>query len=141
MLVDKILEQIKGEHYLKWPRPLHLSPNVHDKKKYYRFHKDHDHYTENCRDLKEQIEELIRKGKLQRFMKKGEHSRSKDDHKDKREASPRDEVRTAQCLPSMIGEIKMITRGPSTGRSFKSLKKSYQRQVNNVHRMPLMKQR
>ena len=59
MLVDKILEQIKGEHYLKWPRPLHLSPNVHDKKKYYRFHKDHDHYTENCRDLKEQIEELI----------------------------------------------------------------------------------
>ena len=74
-------------------------------------------------------------------MKKGEHSRSKDDHKDKREASPRDEVRIAQRLPSVIGEIKMITRGPSTGRSFKSLKKSYQRQVNNVHKMPPMKQR
>ena len=63
MPVDKILAQVKDEYYLKWPRLLHLSPNVHDKK-YFRFHKDHGHYTEDCRDLKEQIEELIRKGKL-----------------------------------------------------------------------------
>ena len=64
MPVDKILTQIKDEHYPKWPRLLHSSPNVCDKKKYCRFHKDHDHYTEDCRDLKEQIEELIWKGKL-----------------------------------------------------------------------------
>ena len=53
MPVDKILAQIKDEHYLRWPRPLPSSLNVRDKKKYYRFHKDHDHYTEDCRDLKE----------------------------------------------------------------------------------------
>ena len=41
----------------------------------------------------------------------------------------------------MIGEIKMITGGPSIGGSFKSLKKSQQRQVNNVHRIPPLKQR
>ena len=64
MPVDKILAQIKDEHYLKWPRPLHSSPNVLDKKKYCRFHKGHDHYTKDYKDLKEQIEELIRKGKL-----------------------------------------------------------------------------
>ncbi|XP_023882196.1 uncharacterized protein LOC111994538 [Quercus suber] len=56
MPVDKILAQIKDEHYLKWPRPLHSSPNARDKNKYCRFHKDHGHYTEDCRDLKEQIE-------------------------------------------------------------------------------------
>ena len=28
MPIDKILVQIKDEHYLKWPRSLHLSPNV-----------------------------------------------------------------------------------------------------------------
>ncbi|XP_065629148.1 uncharacterized protein LOC136067349 [Quercus suber] len=44
---------IKDEHYLKWSRPLHSSPNVRDKNKYCRFHKDHGHYTEDCRDLKE----------------------------------------------------------------------------------------
>ena len=28
IFVDKILAQIKNEHYLKWPRPLHSLPNV-----------------------------------------------------------------------------------------------------------------
>ena len=53
MPVDKILTQIKDEHYLKWPRPLHSSPNIRDKNKYCRFHKDHGHNTEDCKDLKE----------------------------------------------------------------------------------------
>ena len=53
MPVDKILMQIMDKHYLKWPRPLHSSPNVRDKNKYCRFHKDHSYYTEDCRDLKE----------------------------------------------------------------------------------------
>ena len=81
MPVDKIFTQIKDEHYLKWLKPLHSSPNVHDKNKYCRFHKDHDHHTEDCRDLKEQIEELIRKGKLQKYVKKGEYSKFRDDNK------------------------------------------------------------
>ena len=79
--VDKILMHIKDEHYLKWPRPLHSSPHIHDKNKYCRFHKDHDHYTEDCRDLKEQIEELIRKGKLQKYVKKGEYNNFKGGNK------------------------------------------------------------
>ena len=59
MPIDKILMEIKDEHYLKWPRPLHLSPHIRDKNKYCRFHKDHGYYTKDCWDLKEQIEELI----------------------------------------------------------------------------------
>ena len=53
MPIDKILMQIKDEHYLKWLRPLHSSPHIRDKNKYCRFHKDHGHYKEDCRDLKE----------------------------------------------------------------------------------------
>ena len=64
MPVDQILAHIKDKHYLKWPRPLHSLPNVRDKRKYYHFHKDHGHYIDNYNDLKEQIEELIWKGKL-----------------------------------------------------------------------------
>ena len=135
MLIDKILAQIKDEHYLKWPRPLHSSPNVHNKK-YCCFHKDHGHYSKDCRDLKEQIEKFIRKRKLRMFVKKGELNRFLDDNKDKHEASLRDKDHTSQRLPSVIGEIKTITSGSSIGGSFKSLKKSYQRQVNNVHRIP-----
>ncbi|XP_050241026.1 uncharacterized protein LOC126689906 [Quercus robur] len=112
-----------------------------DKKKYCWFHKDHDHNTEDCRDLKEQIEELIRKGKLQKYVKKGESSRFKDDNKNQHEPSPKDEDHTSQHPPSVIGEIKTITGGPSTNGSFKSLRKACQRQVNSIHKMPPFKQR
>ena len=114
---------------------------MHDKKKYCRFHRDHGHYTEDCRDLKEKIEELIRKGKLQKYVKKGESSRFRDDSKNQRESSPRDEDQMFQRLQNVIGEIKTITGGLSIGGSFRSLRKACQRQMNSVHMMPPFKQR
>ena len=78
---------------------------------------------------------------MQKYGKKGESSRFRDDNKNQREFSPNDKDRISQRPPNVIGEIKTITSDPSTGGSFKSLKKAYQRQVNNVHRMPPFKQR
>ncbi|XP_030941986.1 uncharacterized protein LOC115967013 [Quercus lobata] len=139
--VDKIFMQIKDEHYLKWPKPLHSSPNVRDKNKYCRFHRDHGHNTEDCRDLKEQIEELIRKGKLQKYVKKGEYSKFRDDNKTQRESFPQDDDHSSQPQRKVIGEINTITGGPFSGGSFRSLKKAYHRQVNSVHTMPPSKHR
>ncbi|XP_065620943.1 uncharacterized protein LOC136063875 [Quercus suber] len=141
ILVDKILTQIKDEHYLKWPRPLHSSPSVRDRSKYCRFHKDHDHYTEDCRDLKEQIEELIRKGKLQKFIKKGEYNKFRDENKGQHESSSKSGSHQSQPPQNVIGEIQTITGGPITGGSFKSLKKTHQRQVNSIHMVPPPKYR
>ena len=140
MPVDKILTQIKDEHYLKWPRPLHSSPNVRDKNKYCRFHKDHGHNTEDCRDLKEQIEKLIRKGKLQKYVKNGEYSKFRDSNKSQNGTSSKSGDRSSQPPQDVIGEIKTIAGGPFSGGSFKSLKKAYQRQVNSVHTIPPFKQ-
>ena len=57
--IDKILMQIKDDPTLKWPKSLSSSSKWRNTKKYCRFHKDHGHYTEECRDLKKQIEDLI----------------------------------------------------------------------------------
>ena len=141
MLVDKILMQIKDEHYLKWPRPLHSSRHVRDKNKYCRFHKDHSHYTEDCRDLKEQIEELIRKGKLQKYVKKGEYSNFKRGSKGQREFSSKNDDHPHQPPQDIIREIKTIAGGSIIGGSFRSLKKACQRQVNNIHTVPPLKHR
>ena len=59
MPVDKILMQIKDDPALKWPKLLSSSLKRRDSKKYCRFYKDHGHYIDKCRDLKEQIEEII----------------------------------------------------------------------------------
>ena len=53
MPADKILMRIKEEPSLKWLKPLSSSSKKRDLNKYCRFHKDHEHYTDKCRDLKE----------------------------------------------------------------------------------------
>ena len=113
MAIDKILMQIKDEHYLKWPRLLHSSLHIRDKNKYCCFHNDHGHYTEDCRDLKEPIKELIQKGKLQKFVKKGEYSNFKGGNKNQCEFSSRSNDRPRQPLQDVIGEIKTIAGGLS----------------------------
>ena len=139
MHVDKILVQIKDEHYLKWPRPLHSSPNMRDKKKYCRFHRDHGHLTEECRDINEQIDELIRKGKLQKYVKKGESNRFRDNDKNQREFSLKDKDHMSQRPQTVIGEIETITVGSFTRGSFRSLRKTCQKQVNSIHMIPPFK--
>ena len=74
-------------------------------------------------------------------MKKGNSSIFKDGNKGQHEGSQRDEDHMPIRPQSAIGEIKTITGGLSIGESFKSLRKSYQRQVDNVHNMPPLKQR
>ena len=134
MLVDQILTEIKDEPSLKWPRPLHSSPSLRNKRKYCRFHKDHGHYTENCRDLKEHIEELIWNGKLQQYVKRGDSS--KYNQKGQHGGSRRDEDRPPPHPQNALGEIKTIAGG-----SFKSLRKSHQKQVNSVHSLPPLRQK
>ena len=74
-------------------------------------------------------------------MKKEDSSRFRDGNKDHHEGSRRDVNHMPLRPQSTIGEIKTITRGPSMRGSFKSLKKSYQRQVNSVHSLLPPKQR
>ena len=74
-------------------------------------------------------------------MKKGKSSQSRDDHKEKPKPNTKDKENSHNHPQSAIGEIKMITRGLSTNGSFRSLKKSQQRQVNSVHKAPPLKQR
>nr|XP_023873994.1 uncharacterized protein LOC111986560 [Quercus suber] len=138
MPVDQILAEIRDEQSLRWPRPLQSPPNVRDKRKYCRFHKDHGHYNKDCRDLKEQIEDLIQKGKLQKYVKREEASRY---GKKEQQGDFRRNEGQPPHPQNARGEIKTIAGGPSIGGSSRSLRKSYQRQVNSVHSSPPVKQR
>ena len=62
--------QIKDDMTLMWLGKLKEDPNRRSKDKYYCFYRDYDHNTSECYDLKQQIEAIIRQGKLQRFISK-----------------------------------------------------------------------
>ncbi|XP_059668817.1 uncharacterized protein LOC132313897 [Cornus florida] len=65
--ISQILMQLQDDHTLKWPPKLKSDPTRRSKDKYCRFHRDHGHNTDDCFDLKSQIESLIHRGKLHRY--------------------------------------------------------------------------
>ena len=66
--INQVLMQIKDEVALTFPRKLKGDPNKRSVDKYCRFHRDHSHDTADCYYLKQQIEALIKQGKLQKFV-------------------------------------------------------------------------
>ena len=58
--LEQVLMQIKDDPSLKWPEKIKGDPNKCNRNKYCRFHKDYGHDTDECFDLKQQIENLIR---------------------------------------------------------------------------------
>ena len=62
--LDQVLMQIRDDVPLTWPEKLKGDPNNMTRNKYYHFHEDHRHDTFKCYDLKQQMEALIKQGKL-----------------------------------------------------------------------------
>ncbi|XP_030945946.1 uncharacterized protein LOC115970453 [Quercus lobata] len=115
---DKDNRKIKDEPSLKWPEKMKGDPNKRNKNKYCRFRRDHRHDTDECYNLKQQIENLIKQAKLRHFVGR--------DHKDEK---LKEKVEESSRPP--LGEIRVIIEGTSTGQSSKS-RKTYLKVVQNV---------
>ena len=118
MPLKQVLMQIKNDPSLKWPEKMRGDPNKRNRNKYCRFYRDHGYNTDECYNLKQQIENLIRQRKLRNFL----GQKHKDEKlKGKVEESSR----------HSLGEIRVIIGGISTGQSSKS-RKTYLKVVQNV---------
>ena len=107
--LEQVLMQIKDDPSLKWPEKMKGDPNKRNQNKYCRFHRDHGHDTDECFDLKQQIEYLIRQGKLRNFL-----------GRDYKVEKLKTKVEESSRPP--LGEIRMIVGGGSTGQSSRSRK-------------------
>lgn len=66
--LEHVPNEIRNDQDLKWPKWLRSPPEQRNQRKYYQFQRDHGHNTDDCIDLKQQIENLIRQGRLGRFV-------------------------------------------------------------------------
>ena len=109
--LEQVLMQIKEDPSLKWPEKMKGDLNKRNRNKYCRFHRDHGYDIDDCFDLKQQIENLIRQGKLRNFLGR--------DYKDEKL-----KAKVEESSRPPLGEIRMIVGGSLTGQSSKS-KKTY----------------
>nr|XP_023914798.1 uncharacterized protein LOC112026346 [Quercus suber] len=90
------MDRIKNESYFLWPNkmgdPLRRNQNL-----YYTYHRDKGHTTEQCRVLKDHIEQLVKAGYLKEFIV------------DLRNQEVRQGTRSrGNPLPPLLGVIKVI---------------------------------
>lgn len=66
--VHRIVDQIKNEPYFRWPNKMggdHLRRNQN---LYCNYHREKGYNTEQCRVLKDHLEQLVRAGYLKEFV-------------------------------------------------------------------------
>ncbi|GFZ05554.1 hypothetical protein Acr_17g0011260 [Actinidia rufa] len=66
--IAQVLMETKNEDFMKCPRKIKTNPFRRNKNKYCEFHNDHGYNTEDCFQLKEQIDDLIKRGYLRKFV-------------------------------------------------------------------------
>ncbi|RRT84626.1 hypothetical protein B296_00004693 [Ensete ventricosum] len=88
-----------------------------DKRRYCRFHKEHGHDTEECRDLQSQIDDLIRHGHLCRYVR---DQSSLPDSRPPRDPPPR-------AKGPVKKQIDVIIERSASGGNSSSARKAYAR--------------
>ena len=67
-LVHRILDWIKHEPYFRWPNNMGGDPARRNQSLYYIYHRDKGYTTEQCRVLKDHLEQQVKAGHLKDFM-------------------------------------------------------------------------
>ena len=74
--VSQVLHEVRNEQFLRWPTQMKSDPATRDNTKYCEFHRDYGHRTDNCIQLRREIEYLIQRGYLRRFISSGNQAQS-----------------------------------------------------------------
>ena len=66
--VSQVLREVQHERFMRWPSQMKSDPARRDDTKYCEFHKGHGHRTDDCIQVKKEIEYLIRRGHLSNYV-------------------------------------------------------------------------
>ena len=66
--VRQVLEKIKNEPFFKWPNKMAGDPAKRNQNLYCHYHQEQGHTMEDCRNLWDNLDQLVQEGKLKSFL-------------------------------------------------------------------------
>ena len=105
--VSQVLHEVRNEQFLRWPTQTKSDPVIRDNSKYCEFYRDYRHRTEDCRQLKREIEYLIRRGYLRRFISSENQVQNQAQNQAPPQQPPPQQTTTQHQQP--LGEIQVIS--------------------------------
>ena len=134
--VSQVLHEVRNEQFMRWPIQMKSDPTTRDNTKYCEFHRDYGHRTDNCIQLKREIEYLIQRGYLRRFISPGNQAQNQTQS----QAQNQNQALTQQPLPRQtttqhqqpLGEIHVISGGFAGGGESSSARKAHLRSIRSV---------
>ena len=108
--VQQVLEKVKNEPFFRWPGKMAGDPSKRNQNLYCHYHQDHGHATEDCRNLWNHLDQLVREGKLRHLLPPS------SGHPGQAMQEPRKDV----SLRPPTGTIHVILTAPGRTGSFPS---------------------
>ena len=87
--VHQVLEKIKNESFFKWPNKMAGNPMRRNQSLYCQYHQDQGHTTEDCKNLWDHLDQLVREKKLKQQMHHSSGQAGQTGSNPRRDASSR----------------------------------------------------
>ena len=114
--MSQVLRKVQHERFLRWSSQIKSDPVKRDDTKYYEFHRGHKHRTDDCIQLRKEIEFLIRRGHLSRYVA--------SEGQEQIYPLPPRQPTPAQHQPP-LGKIHVIFGGFARGGEYSSARKAH----------------
>ena len=107
-------------------------PATRDNTKYCEFHRDYGHRTNNCIQLRREIEYLIQRGYLRRFISPGNQAQSQTQNQNQAPTQQPPPRQTTTQHQQPLGEIHVISGGFAGGGESSSARKAHLRSIRSA---------
>ena len=107
-------------------------PTTRDNSKYYEFHRDYGHRTDDCIQLKREIEYLIRCGYLRRFISPENQPLNQAQNQALAQQPPPPPRQTTTQHQQPLGEIQVISGGFAGGGESSSARKAHLHSIRSA---------
>ena len=101
--MQQVLEKVKNKPVFKWPNKMAGDPVNHNQNLYCHYHQDHGHTTEDCRNLWDHLDQLVREGKLKHLLHHSSGRGSQTNSAFRGNVAPRPPLGTINVIFAALG--------------------------------------